>query len=57
VTETTRLQFRAESFNLTNTPSFNLPSNQNYQDTLNFGQSTTTRSSPREIQFALKYYW
>ncbi len=57
VTETTRLQFRAESFNLTNTPSFNLPSNQNYQDTLNFGESTTTRSNPREIQFALKYYW
>ena len=28
VTETTRLQFRAEAFNLTNTPSFNLPSNQ-----------------------------
>ena len=57
ITETTRLQFRAESFNLTNTPSFNLPSNPNYRDTLNFGESTATRSSPREIQFALKYYW
>jgi hypothetical protein len=57
VTETTRLQFRAESFNLTNTPSFNLPTNTNFQDTANFGQSTTTRSSPRELQFALKYYW
>jgi hypothetical protein len=57
VTETTRLQFRAESFNLTNTPSFNLPSNNNYRDTANFGESTSTRSSPREIQFALKYYW
>jgi hypothetical protein len=56
-TETTRLQFRAESFNLTNTPSFNLPSNTRYTDTVNFGQSTSTRSSPREIQFALKYYW
>jgi hypothetical protein len=57
VTETTRLQFRAESFNLTNTPSFNLPTNTNFQDTANFGQSTTTRSNPRELQFALKYYW
>ena len=57
VTETTRLQFRAESFNLTNTPSFNLPSNTNYRDTVNFGESTSTRSNPREIQFALKYYW
>ncbi len=57
IKETTRLQFRAESFNLTNTPSFNLPSNTNYRDTVNFGQSTSTRSAPREIQFALKYYW
>ena len=31
VTETTRLQFRAEAFNLTNTPSFNLPSNHKLQ--------------------------
>jgi hypothetical protein len=63
ITETTRLQFRAEAFNLTNTPSFNLPTNNNYQDTANFGQSTTTRNSglntgnQRQIQFALKYYW
>jgi Carboxypeptidase regulatory-like domain/TonB-dependent Receptor Plug Domain/TonB dependent receptor len=57
VTETTRLQFRAEAFNLTNTPSFNLPSIVDYQNTSNFGESTTTRSNPREIQFALKYYW
>jgi Carboxypeptidase regulatory-like domain/TonB-dependent Receptor Plug Domain len=57
ITETTRLQFRAESFNLTNTPSFNLPTNTNFQDTANFGQSTTTRSNPRELQFALKFYW
>jgi hypothetical protein len=51
------LQFRAEAFNFTNTPSFNLPSNYNFQDTANFGQSTSTRSNAREIQFALKYYW
>jgi hypothetical protein len=57
VTETTRFQFRAEAFNLTNTPSFNLPSNTDFLDTANFGQSTSTRSNSREIQFALKYYW
>ncbi|HTZ60869.1 MAG TPA: TonB-dependent receptor [Acidobacteriaceae bacterium] len=63
VTETTRLQFRAESFNFTNTPSFNLPTNTNFTDTVNFGQSTTTRGTgnnignQRQIQFALKYYW
>ena len=56
VTETSRLQFRAEFFNFTNTPSFNLPSNTNYKDP-NFGQITSTRSSPREVQFALKYVW
>jgi hypothetical protein len=57
VTETTRFQFRAEAFNLTNTPSFNLPSNTDFLDTANFGQSTSTRSNSREIQFALKFYW
>jgi len=57
VTETTRVQFRAEAFNVTNTPSFNLPSNTDFLDTANFGQSTSTRSNSREIQFALKYYW
>jgi hypothetical protein len=51
------VQFRAEAFNLTNSPSFNLPSNTNFLDTANFGQSTSTRSNSREIQFALKYYW
>ena len=57
VREGQRLQFRAEAFNLTNTPSFNLPSNTDFLDTANFGQSTSTRSSAREIQFALKYYF
>lgn len=56
------MQFRAESFNLTNTPSFNLPTNTNFTDA-NFGQATTTRNSgnnignQRQIQVALKYYW
>jgi hypothetical protein len=57
VREGQRLQFRAEAFNLTNTPSFNLPSNTDFLDTANFGQSTSTRSNAREIQFALKYYF
>jgi hypothetical protein len=56
-TETTHLQFRAESFNLTNTPSFSLPSNTNFRDTANFGQITSTRSNPRELQLALKFLW
>ncbi len=57
VTEGSHAEFRAESFNLTNTPSFSLPSNTNYKDPVHFGQITSTRSNARELQFALKYYW
>jgi hypothetical protein len=57
VTEGSHAEFRAEAFNLTNTPSFNLPTNTDYKDQNNFGQITSTRSNARELQFALKYYW
>lgn len=57
ITERSHAEFRAEAFNLTNTPSFSLPSNTNYLDTANFGKITSTRSNARELQFAFKYYW
>lgn len=60
VTETMHFEFRAESFNLTNTPSFALPGNLNYLNTAQFAQITSTRDAPndaRELQFALKFYW
>jgi Carboxypeptidase regulatory-like domain len=57
ITEGSHAEFRAEAFNLTNTPSFNLPTNTDYKDQTNFGQITSTRSNARELQFALKYYW
>ena len=57
VTEGSHAEFRAEAFNLTNTPSFNLPTNTDYKDETNFGQITSTRSNARELQFAFKYYW
>ena len=57
VTEGSHAEFRAEAFNLTNTPSFNLPSNTDYKDTTHFGEITSTRSNARELQFAMKYYW
>lgn len=62
--ETLRLQFRAESYNLTNTENFNQPNAGISQfgpdgsptTSGSFGQITSTRvgSIPREFQFALK---
>jgi hypothetical protein len=50
--ERTRLQFRAESFNLTNSPSFAAPGTN--IDTASGAVVTSTISSPRNIQFGLK---
>ena len=60
IAETMRLEFRAEAFNLTNTPAFQNPSNLNFLDTKSFGKITSTRDNPndpREIQFGVKFYW
>jgi hypothetical protein len=68
--EKTHLEFRAEFFNLTNTPNFSLPGFGNngvsgapgaldYTSTT-FGQINSTRdgqNDQREIQFALKFYY
>ena len=53
IAERWKLQFRAESFNLANTPQYGTP-DRNRQDS-NFGQVTDTVSgSERHIQFALR---
>jgi hypothetical protein len=54
VHEGTNLEFRAESFNLTNTPSFANPDGGLSDST--FGEITGTKGNyvPRELQFALK---
>jgi hypothetical protein len=50
---TRRLQLRAEAFNLTNTPSFNAPNSA--IDTAAGGRVTSTASTPRQLQFAVKF--
>lgn len=64
--ESTHLEFRAEFFNLTNHPNFSALSpgagsiNLNFTDTTNFAHLQQTRDAPndpRQIQFALKFYF
>jgi len=52
-TEKSRLQFRFETFNLTNTASFNPPGTA--IDTASGGKVTSTSNNPRQLQVALKY--
>ncbi len=71
-TEKTRLQFRAEFFNVTNHPNFSTPQGPTGGSAVvsapgaldfnnaNFGRITATRDAPndpRQIQFGLKFYW
>lgn len=58
--ERTHLEFRAEFFNLTNTPQFGNPAFTDFTNTATFGQITSLRdgaNDPRQIQFALKFYF
>lgn len=53
--DTTKLQFRFDAFNLTNTPVYGIPT-RNYADPT-FGQVTSTANVERQLQFALKFYF
>lgn len=55
ISERYRLQFRAEFFNLFNTPQFNFPNGNVASAT--FGVVNSTAAAPRQIQFALKLFW
>jgi hypothetical protein len=50
--ETTRLQFRVESFNVFNTPNYQVPIFQ--LDNANVGRVNITATEGREFQFAVK---
>jgi hypothetical protein len=56
----THFEFRAEVFNLTNTPNFAQPGNLAFTTPNTFASISSTRDNPndpREIQLSLKYYF
>ncbi len=60
IRERVNLQFRAEVFNLTNTPAFFLPAANTPQLTIgnsSFGTLSSSSSTGRQIQFGLKLYF
>ena len=50
------LQFRAEAFNVTNTPTWGIPIN-DLNNHAQFGSILSTRSTERQLQLALKLYF
>ncbi|MFN7999109.1 MAG: TonB-dependent receptor [Bryobacteraceae bacterium] len=54
IKERARIQFRAEAFNAFNMVTFGNP-NGNLSDAVNFGKIFGTRSTERQLQFALKF--
>jgi hypothetical protein len=66
ISENFKVQFRAEFFNILNHPNFGVPHLSNAEGDIfdgsgapisTAGQLTTTTTTPREIQFALKLIW
>lgn len=54
ITERYKLQFRAEAFNLTNTPTFDTPGRSLNAATFGVVTATAFNPKPREMQFALR---
>ncbi len=55
--EKTRLEFRAEAFNLPNWHAFSNPGNLNFLNPTGFSEITSSRNNPRILQLALKLYY
>lgn len=55
ITEGTKLEFRFEAFNLTNTPVLAIP-DQNNSDA-SFAKVSSTANTARQLQFGLKLYF
>ena len=55
IAESKRFEFRAEAFNVTNTPVFATPDS-NLEDP-NFGVVSSTANTERQLQIALKFYF
>jgi len=56
ITESKKLEFRFETFNLTNTPVWNIP-DVNISDGNKFGTISSTANTARQLQFGLKLYF
>jgi Carboxypeptidase regulatory-like domain/TonB dependent receptor len=57
VKDTMRFEFRAEAFNVTNTPVFNAPDNYLPDGPGYFGVVSSTANTARQLQVALKFYF
>ncbi len=57
VTDTKRFEFRAEAFNVTNTPVFSAPDNFFPDGPGFFGVVSSTANTERQLQMALKFYF
>jgi len=55
ISENKRLEFRMEAFNATNTPVFGIPDT--FLGDPNFGLVSSTASTERQVQVALKFYF
>jgi len=53
----TRLELRAEAFNVTNTPNFSNPGSLTFTSPSSFASITSTRDNSRQLQFAAKIFW